>query len=511
MERYKHTVDDMVAWLRAQLLDISGGTTPFIGLDLNDGVGVVEGALLPQSDPSDRTVGPFTPQTQRYAGTRLRKLCLELGLAFINTYADAGNTYYPAGKGVSKKLDYIIAPIDLLRDSFEHCKVLDVDGHYLQLRNSVAPWDHWPLLARFAFDHWQQVQRSRAPPTPRWDHDAMRACVLHGQERQPFLDSLATSLEAREQALEERFDNDGVPDAMFADFLEAVTEAGHKHFLTQPAPESPKATCAELIEPSREDIRELSRRLMASPQATLSELADMSFKQLLNKHQRLKRLQQSIGLDPSMEEEAHEVHWAIQRVCKRMKDNKKRDLDRRREATVADINQCWARRRTKEAWKLSMSLCATAPRRKYRRFDFATVQEVGAAAWKAQSEQSGPEGGFNATCIDYGTEVDKILGMQHSLTDPDYTTTPTADHLLLAEALVARLGIFANKLRLGKATVDFSVPNEIYRMVMRPRWVAKADFKFGVGHVGKLIVPPVIRRTLVRMYAKVLSTRLAPH
>ena len=250
---------------------------------------------------------------------------------FINTFADAGNTYFPVCKGDPKKLDYLIGPIDLMQQEFVGAEVLATKGHELQLRNTPKPWDHWPLLATFDFDYVRQVRVSRAPPRKRWKHEELRNCVLRGQLRQDFLTSLGDSLDKREHKLVEQFDEDGVPDHMFQTYLDAVTEAAGKHFMEEgPEPSlhhqhlvcDPHTGTMMQLEPSMEEIRELSTRLWASPQATLDELSTLSFRQILNKHQRLKRLQRHTALSPHQQQEAGEVHWAITRLSTRIKHNK---------------------------------------------------------------------------------------------------------------------------------------------------------------------------------------------
>ena len=63
---------------------------------------------------------------------------------------------------------------------------------------------------------------------------------------------------------------------------------------------------------------------------------------------------------------------------------------------------------------------------------------------------------------------------------------------------------------MNKSIIDFSVPNELFRMVLRPRWVYQSHEHWGLGHRSCYVAPPELERFLVCFYAKVLATHVAP-
>ena len=54
-------------------------------------------------------MGPFEPDSERFAGTEMRKLCRRLGLCLANTFDRAGPTYFPVNPQVAgKRLDCVL-------------------------------------------------------------------------------------------------------------------------------------------------------------------------------------------------------------------------------------------------------------------------------------------------------------------------------------------------------------------------------------------------------------------
>ena len=88
--------------MRDALSACSSGSTPFIGIDLNDGLGVPESN---SSEPGDDAyIGMVDAEEEHLASTRLRALCRGYGIIVVNAHHAAGPTCH-ATHGMKKRLD----------------------------------------------------------------------------------------------------------------------------------------------------------------------------------------------------------------------------------------------------------------------------------------------------------------------------------------------------------------------------------------------------------------------
>jgi len=193
-----------------------------------------------------------------------------------------------------------------------------------------------------------------------------------------------------------------------------------------------------------------------------------------------------------------------------MKQAKKDHFKARQEELEAELATEWAQRQQKETWRIAFAMANTSPGRRYKRFDAVRVQSATTREWAQHCLKEGKDGGFGGTIINYEEECEKIKQMDCAAADPDYERIPSATHLQLADTLISRLALSANKHKLGKAVVPNSVPNELYRLLLRPTWSLSITQKYGLGTSHDLAVPPLLRRTLRMLYAKILANRLAP-
>jgi hypothetical protein len=102
------------------------------------------------------------------------------------------------------------------------------------------------------------------------------------------------------------------------------------------------------------------------------------------------------------------------------------------------------------------------------------------------------------------------MAADHQEADALYKLTPSPDHLAMAKALLGKLTRTSIKLRPNKAVVDYSLPNEVVRILLRPHWVYKSKEKWGLGHATEYCIPPIIQEVLIMLLAKIACTRLVP-
>ena len=115
-----------------------------------------------------------------------------------------------------------------------------------------------------------------------------------------------------------------------------------------------------------------------------------------------------------------------------------------------------------------------------------------------------------AKVIDYDMETKGILSADHAAADPDYAKVTRPEHFQMARALVGTLRNFSTRLKLNKAIIDFSLPSELVRTILRPQWACWPHRQWGLGHQRKYTVPPVLYWFLDLTFTKVMASRLAP-
>ena len=215
-----------------------------------------------------------------------------------------------------------------------------------------------------------------------------------------------------------------------------------------------------------------------------------------------------MGADAANDEQGA-LKALLRELSKRMTKLKKENQQRRVEQTIEELHEADQKDRAKKCWALAFSVAKTQPGRKYKRFDAVRVMAAATADWTERCKQEGHAGGFEGTVIDWEEECRHIIAADHAQADPGYHVKPTATDLGLAETLHTRMAIWANKHKAGKFTVPGGIPNELYRTIMRPTWCLKSWAKPGVGHK-KAEMPPIIRKTVILLLAKIIATRLTP-
>ena len=94
-------------------------------------------------------VGKCGAYVENLNGRMVTQFFSEAKLSLVNTFWDAGSTYW--GPNGDSRPDYIFTTAACLQN-VEKCKVLNDAGTKMQLIKSAKPADHFPLLTRFFVD-----------------------------------------------------------------------------------------------------------------------------------------------------------------------------------------------------------------------------------------------------------------------------------------------------------------------------------------------------------------------
>ena len=218
-------MDEIIKYIYETLAALRGGAQPIIFMDLNDMLGQPQ---YPNEATEDGDyVGSINPGAEEYAATRLRRLLRDLGLCAINTFYDAGPTYWSTRR-TGKRIDFIIVPVDWKPDC-KACNTLKWTGRQLQLANTMMNWDHWPIAAAFLRED-VQPGRQRKDKIQKWDQEALNHCLLHGTDRQRLLDNLSEKVEQRYEEIDKAFCDDPTPDNLDQIMINMYKEAAQGLF-----------------------------------------------------------------------------------------------------------------------------------------------------------------------------------------------------------------------------------------------------------------------------------------
>ena len=148
--------DEFFSSLRAELSSVPVGWITFLNADFNAALGPLASA----------GIGASSPDKENDGGARVRELVAECGITLLNTFGEhASLTSWRSATGREHRIDYVGVSSWAAHFAVRAGVRKDVDMSF-----SVEV-DHWPVQAAFEFS---LEVAAKAPPSIRWDRDAMR-------------------------------------------------------------------------------------------------------------------------------------------------------------------------------------------------------------------------------------------------------------------------------------------------------------------------------------------------
>lgn len=172
---YMKGTRELFGWLHGVLDNAPARTTVFLGMDLNDTLGIPPGGITDASG-----VGSLHPAPEHFAAGLLRNTLDKYDLAAYNTYSDGSDTYYGVGK--RSRIDYICGPRGLL-SSLRGARVLRRQGRSLQMINCRRPMDHYPVEVIVDYE----LNCATAVDPDGFDPAALVRAALSCTARRPFI------------------------------------------------------------------------------------------------------------------------------------------------------------------------------------------------------------------------------------------------------------------------------------------------------------------------------------
>ena len=481
--------------LSQKLSELPARCTPLLLLDANGKLGMradVPGGLVGRADAQ---VGLCQPDRENFNGTLLASMLRLHSLSAVNTFVDAGHTFFHNSGAFSSRIDYICCPV-ALRAAASKCEVWYRAGDALQLINTNSPRDHRPVVACLPLG----LHYHGRPTSKRvlWDHDALNRCVIHGDRRQEFI----TEVESQLQAVDARhLACNHNPDVLYEALHSKVRDVAVRFFSRDATKlQKPPDTLPALQERvhARRDLRAFHLHSAACDAVpwlplvvpwvdgrSLQKVACVGhvFLGPVLGHAKLARLQLACRLADKV----------VKRMCRR-------DRNRIRGLWVHELHFAWQARDFATCWKLSRLLSGKKLGPKKRLFSAPTVV-CSTAEWSSCLQRPGEEGGCSAFPRNWQDELQlRCAPLQRQCCATDFAS---------ANEDVAAIGRLFRYCKLRKSPPHWSFPAGVWRMLFYPG-LFRARQKAGVGASPPAVVAPCAQRCIHWLLASIRARCCTP-
>ena len=422
-------------------------------------------------------IGHANPQRENHNGSQLRKLLDTQHLAAINTFFPVGHTWR-GSMGISSRIDYVLLPT---ATHIHSCRILHNSARELQVIPAPGWRDHKPV--QVVFHHALGYVGVDQTEPIRWDRDAMAQCLMYGTNRGEFV----TAVEA---ACSEPH------------MLSPSTSVDQKwHRLN--------GTITKIAQRFFHQTNQVHRK---HPQDTQDAFHNM----VAARTQLVKQPEHRIfRLDPGSGSPMHEdlrvllQRWNVLtkfRITRRQHDQLcARDRLSRDMALVDEFTGYWQKRQMANVWRTARQLSGKALGPKRRRFDVPLCSQPSKHDWEHFFSQDGPSGG----CSALPCNMESRLSVETPSLEPAVKVLSDSAAFSLATGDFQRLERSLWKQQLRKAVPPWSLPVEIWRLLLFPAWYLRRP-RFGIGASSLVPSTPKLHALLLELLTDVRAYNQAP-
>lgn len=422
-------------------------------------------------------IGHANPQRENHNGSQLRKLLDTQHLAAINTFFPVGHTWR-GSMGISSRIDYVLLPT---ATHIRSCRILHDSARELQVIPAPGWRDHKPV--QVVFHHALGYVGVDQTEPIRWDRDAIAQSLMYGTDR--------------------------------VDFVTAVEAA-----CSEPHMLSPSTSVDQKWHRLNGTITKIAQRFFHQnnkvhrkhPQDTQDAFNTM----VAARTQLVKQPEHRIfQLDPGSGSPMHEdlqvllQRWNLLtkfRIARRQHDQLcARDRLSRDMALVDEFTDYWQKRQMANVWRTARQLSGKALGPKRRRFDVPLCSQPSKHDWEHFFAQDGPSGG----CSALPCNMESRLSAETPSLEPAVKVLSDSAAFSLATGDFQRLARSLWKQQLRKAVPPWSMPVEIWRILLFPAWYLRRP-RFGVGASSLVPSTPKLHALLLELLTDVRAYNQAP-
>lgn len=462
--RYRTTVDKVLKFVGTVLSESRYRSTPVLGLDLNDGVGLqaAEWGYAAAAGPS---VGGRNLQPEGYAGQNFRELMEVHHMAVVVTHEVSGveaDEYTWQGPHEQRTLiEYLCVPIAMLPLVKSYTRM---DRANRMLRMAPRVPDHFPVHLDVRY----QLRSPDTKPYDGWNQDLLTLGVREGYHREDFVRLVEARLKENDNYCAIT-DEGGNPDDAYEALVAVIRESARDYFGGRQTMKT--AEYAELARLRTECVRRRRQlRSSAGGEATATQLDEVG--------QRLKELTKE---------------------CRRQRDRWNKAQQRSREAL---LNEALRRGRMQEAFRLTRLLARTGVGPK-RRWYGGARQHMTREEVLAGLGAPAHEGGMQAVEFDY--ESHRAEYIRERPQPPLMSAEQRAAAAEMVDEMVWPLMRAARR----RVPPPWGLPTELWMMLLRPNRNRRVPAA-GVGYVQGRLSTPTFYACLKAVFAQILRWTEAP-
>jgi len=139
----------------------------------------------------------------------------------------------------------------------------------------------------------------------------------------------------------------------------------------------------------------------------------------------------------------------------------------------------------------------------------AKANDSNTGQWLDRLALAGTDGGCSGTEIDHEAECEKIV---QETEQEQETEVLDLNSIVVAKEWLWKFRLAASSLPCWRAWCKGSIPNELLRILLRPRWVWRREQKLGLGASDDLkkISMPYFNRWLLKLFLQIVRTNTVP-
>ena len=431
-QRYLRACEIISDWIADVLRGLPAGCTPFIAVDLNDGIGKTRHNGLLSYNETTVILERASRREKLFegAGAHFRRICELFHLEVHTANRDHRDTWYSGDGRASSLIDYIAAPGSLHVRKAGQLSTLGNTLQHVEVNRKV---DHRPIFLSFYVG--EDKSHFQPAPRQRWNFDLLMECLNNGKHKvalvQDTEECCKTFMERHPGLLDQH-----TPDDLAEKLMEELVEIAQKHF--------------------HKDDKGQTAAYKQAKRIRLALLAERG------------KLRQQLQADEALSQATlSQVQHDLQQLTKMLHASRTEQWNVTSAQLSEEIHEAWRRRDMKTSYALMRRLAGSKFDVKKR--DWRLVQQAlpSRKEWEDLLVQAGNQGGMKAV-----TTTWEAMRQEHTDVAAQTPLAPQSmNHVQRAREEIKNLATYVIHASKRKAVPQDALPTEILVALLAPNYV----------------------------------------